>query len=275
MFSSNRFRAAALLSSLCLAPILTYAQSSPKAFAKAGPSTARSLPKVVVNSGRDQIMPFVYDGNGWTTMIVLTNLDNHTISVHVQFTANDGTLLSFPVNGIGDASDVYVTIPSGGNYSIVTSGFAAQRTSGYAYVTAQNGTDLFGGYGVARNQTTGLPDIEFTIPFTPLDENVFTLSFDNTAGFSTYAVLINSSSNNASINVSVQDSQGNVLVTDQISLSPFARYVFNLGDVYPVVNGLVGNVYFSASGAQLVAGSGLRQGPYQSFTLIPTLSLPR
>ena len=243
----------------------------PKAFAKA----FAGVPKVVVNPSRDQIMPFVYDGNGWTTRFMLANLDNHSIVVKVQFWAQDGSNLSLPVDGIGNTTAVEVTLPPGGNYSFVTSGFAPDQTTGYAYVSSNNGSDYFGGYAIARNRTSRQPDIEMTVPLTPVDENIFTLAFDNTGGYTTYAVLINSSGTfKANINVSVQDSQGNVLATDQILVDPYGRYAFNLADYYPV-DGLVGNVYFSSTGQQYVAGSGLRAGPNQSLTIIPTLSLAR
>ena len=243
-----------------------------RAFARA----STGGPKLVVNPSRDQIVPLVYDGGGWTTLFMITNLDNHTIVVVTRFTANDGSDLPLPVSGIsGSTTAVEVTVPPGGNYSFVTSGFAPSRTAGYAYVSSKNGTDLFGGYASVRNQAPNLPDLEFTVPLTPIDENFFTLAFDNTSGYSTYATLINSSAvNRAIINVTVEDGQGNVLVTDTIGVDPFGRYSFNLEDLYPVASGLIGNVYFSASG-QLVAGSGLRAGPNQSITLIPVLSLPR
>ena len=232
--------------------------------------------KLVVNPSRDQIIPIVYDGNGWTTLFMITNLDNHTIVVDVEFSAKDGSNLSLPVRGLGNTTSVEVTVPQNGNYSFVTSGFAQQRTTGYAYISSKNGSDFFGGYAIARNQVRNLPDLELTVPFTPIDENFFTLAFDNTGGYSTSAILINSSgSNQANISVTVEDSQGNVLVTDTILIDPYGRYAFNLADFYPVVNELIGNVYFSASGPQFVAGAGLRVGPNQSTALIPTLSLAR
>lgn len=232
--------------------------------------------KLVVNPSRDQIIPIVYDGNGWTTLFMITNLDNHTIVVDVEFSAKDGSNLLLPVSGIGNTTGVEVTVPQNGNYSFVTSGFAQQRTTGYAYVSSKNGSDLFGGYAIARNQVRNLPDLELTVPFTPIDENFFTLAFDNLGGYSTSAILINSSATNqANVFVTVEDSEGNVLVTDTILIDPYGRFAFNLADFYPVVNQLIGNVYFSATGTQFVAGAGLRVGPNQSTTVIPTLSLAR
>jgi len=242
---------------------------------KASAKTAVPRPKLVVNSARDQILPFVYDGNGWSTNFVISNLDSHTIVVHMEFLANDGSALSLPLNGIGYTTALDVTIPYGGTYSIATSDIDAAQASGYAFMAATNGSDLFGAYGVTRLQSANLPDLEMSVPLTPIDENFFNLSFDNTNGYSTRAVLINSSSQNSAIvNLSVQDSQGNVLATDQITIAPYARYPFNLGDYYPVA-GIVGNVYFAANGQQYVAGSALRIGPNQSLAIVPVQSLPR
>ena len=271
MFAQDPFRTTAFLFIAGLATLAAAPQDHPKAFAKASSGGAR----LVVNPSRDAIMPVVYDGNGWTTLFVIANLDNHPIVVEIQFSLPDGSALSLPVVGIGYTTAVEVKLPAGASYSVITAGSATDRTTGYAYVTSKNGTDLFGGYASVRNQAANLPDLEFTAPFTPIDENFFTLAFDNTGGYSTYAILINSSNKvNASVAVSVQDIDGNVLATDTISIDPYGRYAFNLADFYPV-NGRIGNVYFSASGGQLVAGSGLRVGPNQSTTVIPVLSLPR
>ena len=271
MLSQPLFRIAVYLLVSGCAAVVAAPQERPKAFAKASSSS----PKMVVNPARDQIVPLVYDGNGWTTLFMIANLDNKTIVVQTFFSANDGSDLPLPVVGIGRTNSVEVTLPPGANYSFVTSGVDANRTTGYAYVTAKNGSDLFGGYASVRNQSANLPDLEFTVPLTPIDENFFTLAFDNVGGYSTYAMLINSSNkNNASVRVSVQDIDGNVVATGTISIDPYGRYAFNLADFYPV-DGRVGNVYFSAGGGQFVAGSGLRVGPNQSFNLIPVLSLPR
>ena len=229
---------------------------------------------IVADPFRDQIFPYLSDGNGWSTNFVFTNLDRHSIVVHLEFSADDGSFLRLPVNGIGTTDAVDITIATGGSFSLRTAGAAANRTTGYAFTEAKNLTDLYSGYAVVRNVANGLPDLEFTVPLAPIDENFFTLAFDNTNGYATFAALINSSvDKDANVVATIQDQDGNVLSTDRITVAPFGRFQFNLADRYPQADKIVGTIAFSASGTQFVTGIGLRSGPNQSLTVIPPFSL--
>lgn len=242
-------------------------------FVKASAATGR---QVVATPTRDQIFPYLSDGNGWTTNWVFTNLDSKTIVVHLEFSNDDGSALSLNVSGVGFASAVDVTIGANGAYSLLSAGTGNTRVTGYAFAAAKNGTDLFAAYSVIRNVAANLPDLEFTVPLVPLDENNFTLAFDNTGGYSTFVALINSATKDSSNTlVSVQDKDGNVLATDQISVPVFGRLQFNLTDRYPQLAGIVGNVSFTSAGQQYVSAIGLRSGPNQSLTAILPFSLPR
>jgi hypothetical protein len=41
---------------------------------------------IVADPNRDRIFPYIYDGAGWSTTFVLTNLDNRTINLRLEFT---------------------------------------------------------------------------------------------------------------------------------------------------------------------------------------------
>jgi hypothetical protein len=175
---------------------------------------------------------------------------------------------------VGTNAGIDITIPLNGTASLTTADVAGNRTSGYAFVGVPNQSDRFAGYAVVRQQTNGLPDLEFTIPLTPIDENNFVLAIDNTNGFSTFASLVNSSTqSNAVVNVTVQDQSGNVLATDQLQIGQLGRLAFSVNDRYPQLNNSVGSIRFSANG-QLVTGLGLRSGPNNSLTTITPFSLP-
>ena len=230
---------------------------------------------VVADPTRNRILPYVYDGAGWSTTFVLTNLDNHTINLRLEFTASDGSDLPLPVLGIGTTARVDITLPQGGTASVSTADASGDRISGYAFIGIPNQTDRFSGYAVVRQQTNGLPDLEFTIPLTPIDENQFVLPMDNTNGFTTFVSLVNSSTqNNAIVNVTVQDQDGNVLATDQLQIVSLGRLTFNVTDRYPQLNNLVGSIFFSGDRSQFVSGLGLRSGPNNSLTAITPFSLP-
>lgn len=247
----------------------------------AEPLQARPIPRqaapgkgIVVDPTRNNILPYMYDGAGWSTTFVFTNLDNHAIDLKLQFTADDGSNLQIPVQGLGATSNIDIPIQNGGTASLTTADVDSVRTSGYAFAAAQNGTDRFAGYAIVRQQSSGLPDLEFTMPLAPIDENQFVLAFDNTNGFTTFVSLVNSSTQNtANINVTLQDQNGNVLTTDQLQIGPLGRRTFNVTDRYPQAGNIVASIFFSAPGSQFVTGLGLRSGPNNSLSTITPFSL--
>ena len=265
----------AILSSSLLLPVSMLPgaeRTEARAAARSSNVTAREVTAVPT---RNRVFPYMYDGNGWSTTFVLTNLDNQTIHLGLDFSADDGSNLQFPIQGIGTTSAVDITLLQGGTISLSTANVASNRTSAYAFVAVPNGTDRFAGYAVVRQQSNNLPDLEFTIPLTPIDENQFVLPMDNTNGFTTFVSLVNSSTqNNSNVNITVQDQSGNVLTTDQLQIVPLGRATFNVSDRYPQLNNQVGSIFFNADRSQFVTGLGLRSGPNQSLTAITPFSLP-
>lgn len=238
------------------------------------PMQGGAVKHIVVDPTRNNILPYLYDGAGWSTTFVFTNLDNHPIDLRLQFTADDGSNLQLPVQGIGATSNIDIPIQTGGTASLTTADVDSVRTSGYAFANASNGTDRFAGYAIVRQQSSGLPDLEFSMPLAPIDENQFVLPFDNTNGFTTFVSLVNSSTQNvANVNVTLQDQNGNVLATDQLQIGPLGRLTFNLTDRYPQAGNTVASVFFNAPGSQFVTGLGLRSGPNNSLSAITPFSL--
>lgn len=237
--------------------------------------TGQSASRRVLTNPRNQIFPYVYDGGGWSTDIVLSNIDTHTIIIQLEFSADDGTPWTLGFNGQGSVNSMVVTLTPGASASVITSGASAARTAGYAFITGTNTADAFGAYAVIRNQTAGLPDVEFTEPATPIDENQFTLAFDHSGGFGTAVALVNSLTGaEANAQVTVQDQSGNVLATDQLTIPALGRMSFNVTDRYAQAAGMVGSLQFTTSGIQALTGLGLRLGPNGSLTAIPPFSRP-
>jgi hypothetical protein len=229
-----------------------------------------AVSRIVADSSRDQIIPYLFDGGGWSTNLILTNFESHTIQVQVEFWANDGSQLQLPVDGVGTGASLTANIAANGTASLRTSDFANSRIDGYAYVTAVNQGDRFAGYAVIKNITSGLPNLEFTIPLAPLNENRFTLAFDNSNGYDTGVALVNSSQFSATVNIEVTDQYGNVLATDQVSIPPLGRVVnTSLSTQYPPLGGTVGSIFFSTDPSLAVTGMGIRFGPNdQSWTTV-------
>lgn len=84
---------------------------------------------------------------------MLTDLDNETIHLGLDFTGDDGSSVQIPIQGVGTTSAVDITLLPGGTTSLPTADIATNRTSAYAFVGVPNGTDRFGGYAVVRQQS--------------------------------------------------------------------------------------------------------------------------
>src|SRR5690348_8448742 len=114
------------ISSLICSALLVCIGDLPRAFAAdraeahaTAPTASRKRPASTVDPSRDSIFPYVYDGNGWSTDFVFTNLDNHTVLLQLGFFANDGSNQELPVLGVGRTSSVSITLPPSGTISLV------------------------------------------------------------------------------------------------------------------------------------------------------------
>src|SRR5262245_3184204 len=94
--------------------------------------------------------------------------------------------------------------------------------------------------------------------------------FDNRNGFATGVAIVNVGSAGV-VPITVRDSVGTVLLTDNVAFGSATHISFSLTDRYPGLAGRVGTVEI---GSPTAAVLGLRFNPSGSFTSVPPSSKP-
>ncbi len=230
----------------------------------------------------DNVLPQIADGNGWSTRIMLVNMDSTQAGTFtLYFYKEDGTQWPVDLKDRGPVSYVSGTIPVGGSLFLETMGTASETGQGWAYLSTQywiSGMAVFkadwpGTYAEGVVPFAGERDIDFFIPF------------DNRNGYVTSIALVNPY-NTATANVQVQfrnpdgtviqlhKPDGTVVQSDTIPLAALQHTSFKTTDKYPETLGLNGVIEFvEPSGTVFASGLGLLFSPLNTFTSIHSVSV--
>lgn len=138
-------------------------------------------------------------------------------------------------------------------------------TQGYATAILPAGVT---GYGVFRQSVAGRPDQEALVSFRSAQSALSTLIFDDT-NFTTSVAIVNTSGSPVTVNISADDSNGNVVGASSFPLAAYAKTESALRGLLGLagIAGLRGSANFSVSTGSLSV-LGLRFGAV-AFTSIP------
>ncbi len=228
----------------------------------------------------DRVIPLVLNGNGFKTSFVLTNLDSKTVYFDLFFNASDGSLIEFPISGLGATARVYGTIPVNQTILLETDGSGDLKEGYVAFYSLDRPADdpkaavaltSVGGMAVIRANPADQPSFESTVPIVPAYETRFTLPFDNRSGTRTGVVLLNSSTKPSPVKITFRDASGKVLAQDSATLDAFQSVTVVLPEIYPQTADQAGVLQVSTSAIGL-SGLGLRIDTSGRFTTVQTLS---
>ncbi len=206
------------------------------------------------------ILPQLAFGGGWYTALYFTNTTLTPVSFMVYFIDDNGNPLTVAaVNG----SSATVNLPGRGTASIQIPNSGA-LVQGYATVALPAGVT---GYGVFRQSVTGTPDQEAVVPLSGVNHTTSTLLFDDTNNIVTGVSVVNLGSASV-VNAIAYDSNGNILGSGTIPLSPNGKAAAALQSIIPATAGVTGSVDFTTTSGN-VAALGLRFNG-AAFTSIPT-----
>jgi len=213
----------------------------------------------------------VADGDGWRTTITIVNLDPTIAPYTLTFYADNGSLLSLTTS-LGTSATFSGSIPPNGSVTIATAGLQTALSQGWA---ALGTSARIGGTVYFQRVALGQPNYEASEPIDTELQNHFRLPFDHTNGNVTgFAVLNPFSYTSINVFVTFRDQNGNQVLLDSFSLSPFQHAAFTLTQRYPQTIGLRGTVDVSTSALWLNV-IGLHFGPSGVFsTIIPLSSFP-
>ncbi len=240
---------------------------------------------IVVNPANDLILPQFVDSGEWKTSIFLTNLDGtKEIFYRFAFVTDTGNAMLVPIVGFtGPLAGGTGSLPIGWSVTIETQGTSPALQQGWVVITtydrppdqpgAQVTQDKIGGMAIFRQRIAGRPDLEAVVPLSPRNETRFVMLFDNRVGFSTGIAWLNPDpSAAASVQVTIQTQDAQLIRGDFFNLPPGNKLVFSMPERYPETNGRQGRIVVSVTGTRFSA-LGLRFNPTGAFTSFHALSL--
>jgi hypothetical protein len=214
-----------------------------------------------IGSNELHVFPSLLDGGGWQSSIILTNLEDRPIQVVCEYVAPDGATrqMSFDI-GTGDKSTS--DINAFGTETFQTTGQPADTTSAWAYCTASQRNDRFGGYTLLRYNRDGVVR-EYTLPLSPDSETRFLIPLQRPADRRTDIFLINTDLDiNAVFQLTVLDGKGNTKGVTQRTLRPGEQQVVTINGSFAQLDFTSGAALVERlSGSQYVTGAGVRTGP--------------
>jgi len=213
-----------------------------------------------------KVLPQFAFGGGWYSAIYFTNSGSTSVAFDLTFVGTDGNPLMVPAFG-NNKTTVNIFPKGTAMIEAVNSGSLSQ---GYVLFSLPVGVT---GYAVFRQSVAGLPDQEALVPISSATATSTTMIFDETA-LTTSVAIVNLSSSDNTVIVTVLDSQGrligqpfNVQVPANGSLPSRLRDL--PGGPGGTIVGQRGTVQFSVANGS-VAVLGLRFH-FTSFTSIPTI----
>jgi len=167
--------------------------------------------------------------------------------------------------GVGNSKQV-ILAPNG--TAIIEAQNVGSITQGYASVSLPAGVT---GYGVFRQIVPGRLDQEALVGLKSANTTSSTLSFDDASPLSTSIVIVNPSTVAATVNITVWDTNGNVIGTSSQGLQPGTKIANSMRDFLGLsgMAGQRGSAQFSVTTGN-VAVLGLRFGS-TAFTNIPVI----
>jgi hypothetical protein len=211
-----------------------------------------------------QVLPQFAFGGGWYSALYFANTTDQPLSIQLQIIGDDGRPLVVPALS---SSSITVDLAPRGS-AIVEAPDVGGLAQGYVSVPLPQGVI---GYGVFRQSAPGRSDQEAVVPLASASASGNTLIWDDT-NYTTAVAIVNPSTTNTLVSVTVRDSSGTVIGTSSVPLAAGNKTAAALRSL-PGLAGIVGNrgsAEFSVTSGS-VAVLGLRFGG-SAFTSIPTTS---
>jgi hypothetical protein len=222
----------------------------------------------------DNVLAQVADGSGWSTRIMLINMDNVAATFTLSFYKDDGTAWKIALKNStsGPSSSWSGVIPVGGSLFLETTGAGSSIDQGWAYLSTQR---WISGMAVFKAAWLATNDAEAVVPFSSELDVDFFMPFDNRNGYITSLAMVNPwATGTASVSLQFRNPDGTVILSDTIQLEPRHHVAFSTYERYEAVRGKNGVIEFKVPGGQMSASAlGLLFSPRNTFTSIHTVSI--
>lgn len=226
----------------------------------------------------DVVFPHLVTGNGWETLLVITNIGNTTVDFNQYFYDETGSPMSvrlrtIPDNELIDTTAVVGHLPVGTSVSITLYDATAYTISGWSNMDYDSVSGRLGGYAAFRLRAGGVVN-EGLVPLSSSEDTAFAMPFDNSQGFATGIALTNPASNLINhVQVVALDRNGTQIASDALMISASGHRSYVLTDRMPAVAGQIGTLVVTSDLTKLSAvGIRMNVAGGMTFTSIPIMS---
>jgi hypothetical protein len=157
-----------------------------------------------------KVLPQIAFGGTWSSTLYFANTTQSGVSLNIRFADDSGEPLLVPAGGgtsttinLGPNATALVTLPNVG-----------PLVQGYVSVSMPVGIVA---YGVVR-KGTGQSNQEAVVPFSDVSKTAITLIWDDT-DFVTVAAILNPTSVDTSVDITVRDMSGEIIGMSSVGLS--------------------------------------------------------
>ncbi|MBI5282672.1 MAG: hypothetical protein HY858_13390 [Candidatus Solibacter usitatus] len=209
------------------------------------------------------VFPQVADGGGFSTSLVITNLDIVPATVRLQFrgSGGEGAVWSSWDPGVPST----VTIAPSASVTVETSGAPEAATSGWAEATS---SQRISGFAVFRRRQSPTELQEATVAGRAVGASRIVVPFDNTNGLVTSMAIVNGlTTAPLAAQVSIRDTAGQVVKSGAMQLGAGGHAAFEVPRRFPETDGKAGSLEISAPGGYLYVLP-LRFAPGGAFTSV-------
>ena len=218
-------------------------------------------------------LPPIASGGGWDTTVTLLNLSSSSAQASLQFFGDSGSQLSLPFTFPQQPSNLVAVTPvmdetiAANALRLVDTSGGTPLAPGVGWGELLSGGNV-DGFAIFRYIPTGQ---EATVPLETRNAGSYILAFDNTGSLATGVAIANTSSEPATIPVTISDDTGTQIGTDSLDLPAQGHTSFMLADNYGFTAGRRGTVLFTTPSGRRISVLGIRANG-AALTTLPALS---
>ncbi|MDZ4801523.1 MAG: hypothetical protein SGI92_25470 [Bryobacteraceae bacterium] len=250
--------------------------------------TVTRIERLAATTGKDReatplrsaAFPHIAVGKGWSTTFYITNLDSgRTANFQLRLVSAGGRELILPVqlsSGVsGTGSSIYGNLRPAETIVIDVTGPAdSDPVYGWADLSSTSFFYGFSGYAIHRNRLPDQAEQSFTVALETKTHSGMMLLLDNRDGYSTGAVIANTSSYYTSeIIVRVINPDGTSGPKQLLTIGPMAIALIPMHEMFPDVKDRLVAIEFEGQDSRAkITGFGLRLGPDGQLRHFPSFT---
>jgi hypothetical protein len=213
------------------------------------------------------VIAHIADGGGMQTEVTITNLDDKDNCFSVAFLDDNGNPVSL-VTSAGFVNRLDGALAAHASRSVRTTGAASSVTQGWVSLVASGNVGASASFRVSAPPWKGS---EAVVPADTWRNNRFSLAFDHTDSGVIGLAMVNPLPDPVAVTLLFRGEDGNVILSDTVSMKPRAHRAIVTTSSYPATAGKRGTIEISTTGLYMSVVA-LRFGPSAISAVVPLVS---